>query len=107
MREVFTSEEVVQVPSLRSRNRDEVNRELAGVEGLMPNLLRKGMTVTEINRLIYAGSFVVAERLGLGKERTGKRLDRKEPWWKRRLEGSSNQWRADLSRVEEVRKGTE
>ena len=107
LREVYNSEEVVQVPSLKSRNREQVNRELDVVEGLMPNLVSKGMTVAEVNKLLYTGSFVVAERLGLIKERKGKRQEKMEPWWKRRLEGSIKQWRADLSRIEEVRRGKE
>ena len=40
---------------------------------------------------------MVAERLGLLKERKGKRQARQEPWWKRRIEKSIVEWRKDLS----------
>ena len=46
-----------------------------------------GQSISEVNRLLYAGSVVVAERLGLMKERKRKRQDKNDPWWKRRIEG--------------------
>ena len=54
-------------------------------------------TVTEVNKLLYAGSFVVAERLGLMKERKVLHNKKKEPWWKRRIEKSIMKWKGDLS----------
>ncbi len=105
LREVFASEEVVQVPSLKSRNRGETTREVELVEGLLHNLLRKGMGITEVNKVVHSGSVVVAERLGLMKKGKGKRQARKEPWWKRRIEKDITGWRKDLSRVEAVRQG--
>ena len=40
-----------------------------------------------MNKLLYAGSFVVAERLGLMRKK-GTRQEKEEPWWKRRIEGN-------------------
>ncbi|MEO0683919.1 MAG: hypothetical protein AAFY76_02425, partial [Cyanobacteria bacterium J06649_11] len=57
--------------------------------------------VTNVNRLLYAGSYVVCERLGfLKKERQADK--REKPWWQRRLERSITQWRKDLSRIAEM-----
>ena len=53
--------------------------------------------VTATNMLSYAGAVVVTERLGL---RTGKRSQKREPFWKRRLESQIKGMRADQGRVE-------
>ena len=103
LREVFEKDEIGQVPSLKSRNRVGVNREVRLVNGMIHNI--EVRSVTEVNKLLHAGAFVVAERLGLMKPRRGVREQRNEPWWKRRIEGNIKRWRADLSRVEEVLRG--
>ena len=102
LREIFAQEEVVQVPSLKSRQRLDVNREVNLVNGLMHNVVVN--TIDQLNKLLYAGSFVVAERLGLMRN-MGMRQEKEESWWKRRIEGNIGRWRKDLSRVEEVRRG--
>ena len=61
------------------------------------------MTVTDVNRLLYAGSYVIASRLEvLGKKKAGAK---KKPWWQRRLEKNIEEWRKDLGMIEELRKG--
>ena len=102
LREIFAQEEVVQVPSLKSRQRVDVNMEVNLVNGLMHNVVVN--TIDQVNKLLYAGSFVVAERLGLMRK-SGKRQEKEEPWWKRRIERNIVRWRKDLARVEEVRSG--
>lgn len=52
--------------------------------------------------LIYARAVVVTERLGL---KTGKRSQKREPMWKRRLGSQIKGMRADLSRVEALLRG--
>ena len=37
--------------------------------------------------------------------KSGKRQEKEEPWWKRRIERNIVRWRKDLARVEEVRSG--
>jgi hypothetical protein len=103
IREVYMNEEIVQVPSLKARERRMVNKEVRLVNGVIHNVGAK--SVTEINKVLYAGSFVVAERLGLMKERNVLRNRKNEPWWKRRIEKSIVKWKADLSRTEEVLRG--
>ena len=58
-----------------------------------------------MNNLLYAGAYVVAEKLGKMKKNksNGKR---KEPWWKRRIQANIAEWRKDVSRLNERRKDT-
>ena len=93
-----------EVPNLRAVERKKVKAEVELVDGVMHNLLRQGMDVTEVNRLLYAGGAVVALRLGL-KLGAGKKAAAKKPWWQRRIEKSIEMWRGHLSQVEEVRRG--
>ena len=108
LREVYAMEVIGDVPSLKTRNRDGVNREVRLVNGMIHNIETK--SVTDVNKLMHAGSYVVAERLGLIRDKSGKsgkREKRKDPWWKRRLEANIKRWRADLSRIECVVRGNE
>ena len=106
LREVFKGSEWVQIPSLKSHDRRSMMKEVKLVNGLIHNLVEDGMGVTEMNRLLYAGSYVVCNRLGLIRKKKGKSLKSKKPWWQRRLETSIDEWRKDLGRVEEIAKGT-
>ena len=50
---------------------------------------------------------LVAEGLGkIKKKAEGKNKEKDKPFWKRRVERNIVEWRKDLGRVEEVRKGT-
>ena len=64
------------------------------------------MDVTKVNRLLYAGVWVVTEELGMirGKVGDGKRKEKKKPHWQQRIEKSIDEWRKDLGRLEELRK---
>ena len=106
MREVFASEEVVELSNLKALDRRKVMVEVKMVDGLLHNLVREGMSVTEVNRLLYVGADMVADRVGtLGNGK--KKKEKGKPWWQRRLEASIGEWRKDLSRVEGIRKGEE
>ena len=48
MRAVFGSEEWVHVPGLKAQNKRKANREVKLVQGLMHNLVKDGMLVSEI-----------------------------------------------------------
>lgn len=70
----------------------------------MHNLVKESTSVSEVNRLLYTVSYVVAERLGLiGKK---KQHEKKKPKWQRRIESSILNWRKNLARIEELKKGT-
>ena len=93
------------VPSLRAVDRKRVRKEVEMVDGLMHNLVWDGMSVTDVNRLLYAGGVVVAQRLGL-KVGSGKKTEMMKPWWQRRIEGNIKTWRKELAQVEEIGKGS-
>ena len=58
--------------------------------------------ITATNMFIYARAVVVTERLGL---KTGKKTQKQEPMWKRRLESQIKGMRADLKSVEALLRG--
>ena len=84
LREVFASKAKETVPSLKCRNRLEIEKQLRLVNGVAGNLAVSCKTISEVNHLLYACSFVVAECLGLKKEesrrtkREGRTLVEKE-----------------------------
>ena len=104
LRKVRDNGEWKEVPNLRAYDRRKVMREVYLVDGVMHNVISENMTVTDVNRLLYAGGAVVALRLGM-KLGGGKRAEKKKPWWQRRLENSIEMWRKHLSQVEKIGKG--
>ena len=56
--------------------------------------------ITQTNNLIKAASVWVADKLGLKKYEGGK----KDPWWKRRIEGDIKQLIKDINMLERVTK---
>ena len=104
IRAIFQSQDQVEIPSLKGFDRGLVSREVSLVNRLLSNMAGSCIDVTSVNKLLYAGSYVVCERLGLMKKRK-ETLKSKKPWWQRRLEGSIKQWRKDLGRISELSKG--
>ena len=105
MKRVFGDDEWLEVPNLKKQDRRKVNKEVKIVDGLKHNPVKEGMSVTQINRLLYRGAYVVADRLGLIRKNKGKRKENKKPRWQS-IEKSIGEWRKDLARVDELRKGT-
>jgi hypothetical protein len=104
LKEVFSSKAKESVPSLKCRNQLEVKKQLRLVNGVAGNLAVFCQSISFVNHLLYACSFVVAERLGLKKKKAGGRKEKEEPWWKRRIDQKVKKWRKDLSRIEELRR---
>ena len=105
LREVVKSDITRKVPSMKKVDRKRLVQEAALVNSVIDNVKTKD--VTEMNRLLYGASFVVAERLGKMKESARDRQEqqRNEPWWKRRVEKNIEMWRKDLSKIEARRTG--
>ena len=58
-----------------------------------------------MNNLLYAGAYVVAEKLGeMTKNKSNEK--RKEPLWNKRIQENIVEWGKDVSRLKERRKGT-
>ena len=72
------------IPSLKDKDRFKVGREVALVNALLHNVFIPDINVTSVNKLLYAGSYVVCERLGLFKKKVNvlrsKNLGGKEGW---------------------------
>ena len=103
--QIVANDECREIPSLKNVDKSLVMKEVSIVNSLLRNFVAIGLPdITKANRLLYAGSYVVCERLGLLKER-GEKLKSKKPWWQRRLESSIQQWRKDLSRLNEIKNG--
>ena len=60
--------------------------------------------ITQTNNLNKAAGVWVADQLGLKRFEGG---NKKDPWWKRRIEEDIKQPRKDISILERVRKGRE
>ena len=86
LREVFFAKTTVKVPSLKTRNQLAVKEQVGLVNGVAGNVAKECRTLSDVNRLLYACSVVVADRLGLLKERKAGRKEKADPWWKRRIE---------------------
>ena len=59
--------------------------------------------ITQTNNLLRAVSTLVGERLGLAIR--GRTYQKKEPWWKRRIEGNITELRKHISILNRERKG--
>ena len=62
-------------------------------------------SITEMNNLLYAGAYVVAEKLGKNKK-TKSNEKQNEPWWKRRIQANIAEWRKGFTRLNEERRST-
>ena len=64
LRQVYAENEKQTVPNLKAIDKRRVMKEVNLVDCLLHNLITVNMDVTQVNHLFYAGSFVVAEKLG-------------------------------------------
>ena len=105
LREVFRGKRAPNVPSLKLRDQKKVMEQIYLINGIVGNVSRQCESISDVNHLLYACSFVVAERMGLTKKGKGERKAKEEPWWKRRIERNIGIWRKDLSQLEELKRG--
>ena len=83
------------LPALRNVPKKKLLEETAKVDKVLSKF--KTHSTTKINKLFYAGAFVVTNRLGVKIEKIA---GRKEPMWKRRLQNKIKELRKDLSQLE-------
>ena len=98
IQEVMNSEQRVRLPSVRSCDRTNLRVEVGKVNGAINRI--QTHDISELNSLLHAAACVTTERMGMLKERSGKRT--KEPFWKRRIKKNIETWRKDHSKIEEV-----
>ena len=81
------------LPALRGVERKRLSDAVNTVDEVLRKV--KVTDITEVNDLIYRGAALVTEMLGIKSCRN----DKKEPFWKRRLENQLKVLNKDLSRV--------
>ena len=94
LKNILTSNQRERLPSLRGVEKGRLQAAVRKVDMLLGKM--KTNNITDTNNLIYAGAVLVRELLGLKKPN---RNARREPWWKRRLEGRVKEMNKDLCRV--------
>ena len=82
LREVMLISERTQLSLLREVNAKELKETVELVNSVIHNIITN--CITEMNKLLCAGAYVVAEKLGKMKKSKGNEK-RKQPWWKRRI----------------------
>ena len=102
---VSNGEKIV-IPSLKTIDKRRLQKKVKQVKGLMHNIIKENMSITEVNRVLLVGGYLVAEGLGKISKGEGRKKEKGKPYWQRRVEKNIVEWRKDLGRVEEMRKGT-
>ena len=92
----------VAIAEKSKRKKTEINT-VDLVSSLIHNV--KNNSVNEMNNLLYAGAYVVAEKLGeMTKNKSNEK--RKEPLWKKRIQENIVECWKGVNRLKERRKGT-
>ena len=105
LKSLLEKDEKIVVPSLKATDKNKLKEKVHQIKGLMHNIVHDNMSITELNRLLLIGGFLVAEGLGKVNKTAGSKKEKGKPFWQRRVERSISEWRKDLGRVEEIRKG--
>ena len=86
------------LPALTNVSKKKLLEKTAKVDKVLSKF--KTHSITKTNELLYAGAFVVTNRLG---EKIDKVAGRKEPMWKKRLQNKIKEPRKDLSQLEALK----
>ena len=101
LKDVLKNRTRVVLPSLKTCDKRAVLTETNKVNTVAKYIPTSN--ITDCNGLLYV-AFVVSERLGkIGKGKGKTKLEKKEPYWKRRIENNIRKWRQDLRKMTEVR----
>ncbi|XP_063594921.1 uncharacterized protein LOC134771895 [Penaeus indicus] len=92
--ESILRKEKVRLPPLRGIDRGKVMKAVQKVTAVLAKVVPKDISAT--NDLLYAGAAVVTEMVGM---RNLASSNKREPWWKRRLEKQVRELNIDLGRV--------
>ena len=97
---ILSNNERKRLPSLRGVEKERLQSVVQNVDTVFGKM--KTNNITDANNWKYAGAVLAQELLGLRKTyQTAKR----EPWWKRRLEGRVKELRRDYNRVNLLAEG--
>ena len=82
LKEVMLISEKTQLPSLRKLHAKKLKETVEFANSVIHNVITN--SITDMNNLLYAGAYVVAEKLGKMKKNKSNEK-RKEPRWKSRI----------------------
>ena len=99
--EVMQQNQRTKLPALKEVNKNALKKKVDKMNQLLAKVRSENISVT--NDLIYAAAVVTTERLGV---KINKKKYEGKPRWKKQLEGQVKHLRKDLSRAEELRRGT-
>ena len=102
LQDLLTDPSQIQVRPLRHVNRSKLKLETSLVNSCLSEIAPS--SITDTNTLLLAGAHVVRERLG-EKPASSQPKERKDPFWKRRIDEKIAQLRKDISHLEEIKKG--
>ena len=75
-KEILKEDKIDRLPSLRIVEKSRLMQTVRIVDNVIGKI--QARNITETNKLIYAGVFVVSDIVGMMKPKT----EKKEPWWK-------------------------
>ena len=105
LRKVFVSDETYEVPTLKYySDKRKLKTVTQKINSHIHNVIPANATISDINKLYYTGRVVVTELLGVT-NKNKKKGKRKDPAWMRRIQLNIEKWRANLSRIDEIRRG--
>ena len=90
----------MRLPPLRGIERSKLRNAVQALNAVLGKIVTTDITST--NDLIYGGSVIVNEMVGIKRKEN---YTRKQPWWKRRLEQQITDLNRDLGRVNAMIQG--
>ena len=96
--------ERVRLPALKSIQKRQVQDAIRDANAVLQTI--QSSSIGETNQLIYSTAVVVTEALGFRVKRVNRcNTAQRSPPWKTRLEGRIKKWRADISCLEQMKRG--
>lgn len=101
---LINKSEPLNISSLKTIDETKIKEKVRQNKGTMSNIIRGGMTITEVNRVLLVGLYLVAQGLKkVGKKSQNKMKRKGKPYWQMQMEKNIVGWRKDLEKVEELR----
>lgn len=100
LKELYGQKQLCEPFNLRYVDRLQLSRETSKINKVLKYILSDD--ITKDGKLIRAAAYLLGERSGAKKS---VKKEKKEPWWKRRLEGDIQRLRKDLSKIDVWHRG--
>ena len=96
IKEILKGDKIDRLPSLQIVEKSRLMKTVKIVDKVIGKI--QARNITEMNKLIYAGAFVVSDMVHVMKPKT----EKKETWWKQRLEGQVKQMQKGLGFINKL-----